>query len=126
MASKSDLIREVLAEIGALSAGQDPSAEDSDLTSRRIGYALADLTARQLLPEILWDATTTDEDLIDNQYMAPLIAYLSEVVAPTFGGTASEEKKLLAEGVLREQYGIGRRSQRNYRVDPNLVIMARG
>jgi hypothetical protein len=126
MASKSDLIREVLAEIGALSAGQDPSAEDSDLASTRIRYALANLTARQLLPEILWAAATTDEELIDEQYMAPLISYLSEVVAPAFGGTTSEENKLIAEGVLREQHGIGRRSQRNFRCDHHLVIMARG
>lgn len=83
MATRADLVREVLQDLSALDAvTSEPPAEDKATVEARIPTALAELAeaAEAYIPVPL-----ADDDEVEDAVFEPLAAYMVEVLAPKFG-----------------------------------------
>lgn len=101
MATKGDVIREVIGELFALGSGQTPSDEDSTWVEQRINTTLAGLAKRNII-------YIADEDSIADEAFDSLVAYLTEICGPKFGRPRDAAAKLAAQEELRTIQRIGK------------------
>jgi hypothetical protein len=118
MATRADLVREVLQDLSVLDAVTDaPTAEDAAAVVNRIGPILAELASA----EVCYIATpTSDDDGIEDAYFEPLVDYLVEKLAKKFGGERNLERMDDAKARLRKLSRMGRGTGRMLTVDPAL------
>lgn len=118
MASKEDLIREVLGELFSLASGQTPSTEDSAWVEQRINPTIAALARRNVI-------YIPEDDEIDDAIFDALVAYLTEICGPKFGRPRDAIAKKAAEDELRTLQRIGKGTGQNLKTDPILRAGAR-
>lgn len=97
--TQADLIRELLATLGALDASNTPAAEDVAKITPRLADLCADLTARRVTPAVTLTAIADD-------VFSDLVVCLAERFAPQFGRATDEERLKLAEGRLAHSYRL--------------------
>lgn len=76
--TRADLVAQALANLNALEAGQEPSAEDASAVDDHVDGMLAYLASEGA-------AYIGDDDAIPAAMLGPLADYLAEDAAPEFG-----------------------------------------
>lgn len=114
--TENDLIVAALENIGAVGSGQSASAADIEQAGKYVAPMLADLAARRVV-------YVADSDVIEDEYFPWLTRILAYWASDAFGLVADENKRVLAEVMLRKIVNIGREPRDVLRIDP---IIARG
>lgn len=95
MASREQLVRRALRELGVLAAGQSPSAEDYEAVNGDVEPVFADLARRQVWPY-------GDPDVIADEALIHLAIILANSTAAQFGQAADDGRRIYAETRLKE------------------------
>lgn len=93
MATRFDLAKRALIEIGVLAAGEDASAEDQDLAETKFNAAHSSLGARGLLRWTLSDIPAWAEE--------PLVQMTSSLLRRPFGMPPDEAAWISGEAEIR-------------------------
>src|ERR1044071_7428246 len=93
--TRDQLIERALNKLGAIGAGQSPSAEDAALLAASVDPVMSDLASRGIYS---WG----DPDNLDDDAFEHLAEVLAVAVARDFGKEADETKRLMAESRLRQ------------------------
>lgn len=90
--TQTDLITEVLANLGVLAAGQPTDPED-------FNYVLTKLPAIYLMLEALEICIISDPNNIPGEWFSPLADIVAGECATKFGATPDDFVKLLSKGI---------------------------
>jgi len=101
MATRDDLIKAVLQDLGVLQAGESAVADDNALVSARIDPLLADLAVRNVI--YIPDAV----DISDGAFQY-IVDILVELCSPAFGRPREAANIAQAEARLRTIQRIGK------------------
>lgn len=101
MATRDDLIKAVLQDLGVLQAGESAVADDNALVSARIDPLLADLAVRNVI--YIPDAEDIGEGAF--QYV---VGILVEICSPSFGRPRDAANVAQSEARLRTIQRIGK------------------
>jgi hypothetical protein len=94
--TRTQLIARVLSRLGAIQAGETPSAEDSDIVDDELEPVVADLAARGV-------AVISDLDEIDDEVFPHLSRIVANELAPDFGKIGSEADRLELKALAAER-----------------------
>ena len=106
MKTPADVYNLALSYVGAVGAGQTPSAEDLAIANRQLRPLLEELAAR----DIAYVPIDPDDDTvecIEEQFYAVLSELLANQMAPEFGQPTSESVRAAAEIRLRRMTATG-------------------
>lgn len=106
MKTPADVYNLGLSYVGAVGAGQTPSAEDLAIAARQFRPLIEELAAR----DIAYIPIDPDDDLapcIEEQFYAVLGELLANQMAPEFGQPASDSLRASAEIRLRRMTSTG-------------------
>ncbi|WMT88276.1 hypothetical protein NO932_06605 [Pelagibacterium sp. 26DY04] len=95
MQSREQLVTRALREVGAVGAGQTPSAEDYEAMDAEVEPIMADLAQRNI-----W--TWGDPDQIDDAAAVHLAKIIANSAARQFGNVPDDSVRLYNEARLRE------------------------
>ncbi len=93
--TREDLVTRALSKLGAIGAGQTPSAEDAAVVDGVVEPVMDDLASRGIYS---WG----DPDELDDDAFEHLAQVLSVAVARDFGLPSDEMARLAAESRLRQ------------------------
>lgn len=106
--SRAELVREALDLLGILQAGQDPSAEDTDVVDDKVEPTLAGLRTLEII-EI------GDPEAIPDEVFLQVAAFLAEKCVQTFGLMGAEAQRVSdARQVAEQEIRIMTRSRPTY------------
>ncbi len=99
--TENELIVAALENIGAVGSGQSASAADIEQAGKYVAPMLADLAARRVV-------YVADSDVIEDEYFPWLVRILAYWASDAFGLPTNEDKRAMAEAMLRKVVAIGR------------------
>jgi hypothetical protein len=98
--TRQELVRRALNKLGAIGAGQAPSAEDGALADGAVDPVLSDLSIRNIY-------AYGDPDHIEPEAFEHLADCIVFAIARDFGQMPDNDMRLLAESRLRQQHLTG-------------------
>lgn len=92
--TRQELVERALANLGVLSAGQTPSAEEYDIVDGQVEGVFGELSAKGVI-------TITDYDAIPQELQSILSSLLANDAGPKFGVPSDEKMQIVLENQIR-------------------------